>query len=100
MAKKTKFLQLLRNLRDESNGQLRLRVALSHLTPSDLVTMSATELAPEEVQKEIEDLQEYKTIFEKLTKLKMDTPRVPQSQVSTIRISRSRFLISRFCFVV
>lgn len=64
---KTKFLQLLRNLRDEKNPQLRLRlmvrlvciahthsVCLSratfqvgHITADELVTMSATEMAAE-----------------------------------------------------
>ena len=59
LAKKTKFLQLVRNLRDESNAQLRLRVALGHLEPVDLVTMSAAELAPEEVRMQLQDLEAY-----------------------------------------
>lgn len=49
-AHKTKFLQILRNLRDENNSQLRLRVAVGHLEVSDFMSMSAIELAPEQVR--------------------------------------------------
>lgn len=48
---KTKFLQLLRNLRDENNSQLRLRVAVGHLECQELMVLSAIEMAPEQVQK-------------------------------------------------
>ena len=48
-AHKTKFLQILRNLRDENNSQLRLRVAVGHLECSELMVLSAIEMAPEQV---------------------------------------------------
>lgn len=65
---KTKYLQLVRNLRDEGNSQLRLRVALGHLAPEDLVTLSAADLAPEDVQREIQDMDAYNKEASKMRK--------------------------------
>ncbi len=56
-AHKTKFLVLLRNLRD--NSDLRLRVAVGHLECSELLALSAQEMAPEHVQNKIKDLEAY-----------------------------------------
>jgi hypothetical protein len=47
---KTKFLQLVRNLRDEKNSQLRVRVAVGYLECEELLKLSAIDLAPEDVQ--------------------------------------------------
>lgn len=74
-AHKTKFLQLLRSLRDATNPSLRLRVMVGHLAPAELVQLSATELAPEQVQKEIQELKSYNKEASKMRK--------PQQQVTT-----------------
>jgi transcription elongation factor S-II len=58
-AHKTKFLQILRNLRDENNSQLRLRVVVGHLDCEELMVLSAIEMAPEQVQQQIKDLEAY-----------------------------------------
>lgn len=59
LSHKTKFLQLIRNLRDPQNPQLRLRVAVGHMGPAELVSASPTELAPEEVKQEIKAIEKY-----------------------------------------
>ena len=56
---KTKFLQLVRNLRNEGNTQLRLRVVVGHLSCDELMTLTAVEMAPEQVQLQIKDLEAY-----------------------------------------
>ena len=58
-AHKTKFLQLLRNLRDENNAQLRVRVAVGHISPEDLINLSATEMASEEAREKIREIEDY-----------------------------------------
>lgn len=56
---KEKFLQLVRNMRNPKNPQLRLRVAVGHMQAAELVAASPTELAPEEVQKEIKAIEKF-----------------------------------------
>ena len=56
---RTKFLQLVRNLRNEGNTQLRLRVVVGHLSCDELMTLTAVEMAPEQVQLQIKDLEAY-----------------------------------------
>jgi transcription elongation factor S-II len=56
-AHKTKFLMLLRNLRD--NSDLRLRLAVGHLECAELMALSAAEMAPEHVQNQLKDLEAY-----------------------------------------
>ncbi len=56
-AHKTKFVLLLRNLRD--NSDLRLRLTVGHLDCTELMALSPAEMAPEHVQNQLKDLEAY-----------------------------------------
>lgn len=54
---RTKMRSLYMNLKDKNNPQLRQRVVLGEITSQRLYKMSPQEMAPEELKKEIEELE-------------------------------------------